>query len=349
MRAAKVVLAFCLLVLGSAYLPFLHEVYAQDSFAQDGEAQEMSDMLKRMNDAFATQSYDGVFSYYTGGDLASLRVVHKVIDGVRRERLVHLNGAPREIVRHGDDVSCIVMPGDDLIALENSIPAGPFARAFVRQFESIADVYRLDSFGEGRVANRPANRIVVSPKDGHRYGYRLWLDKQTSLLLRAELVDHAGTKLEIFMFNHVLFGDEVTDAALEPQESSGAMVSHLTLRPANQEWQPPAEAKEPMPSSWATNWLPPGFTMATSDLRHKADADHHVSSFLYSDGLAVFSIYIEPMPKRGAATMVSQNGATVAVTHRLSGDSGYYLVTLVGEIPESTARKIITNVNQKKS
>lgn len=333
MRAVKFVIASCLLSVCS-----VSQVFAEN----------IGDMLARMNDAFATQSYDGVFSYYTGGDLASLRVVHKVIEGVQRERLVHLNGAPREIVRHGEDVSCIVMPGDDLITLENSIPAGPFARAFVRQFDKIADSYTLDSFGEGRVANRLANRIAVSPKDEHRYGYRLWLDKETSLLLRAELVDHEGAKLEIFMFNQVSLGDDVTEAALEPQESQGAMVSHLTLRPANQQWQPPAEATEPMPSSWTTNWLPPGFKMATSDLRHKADADHHVSSFLYSDGLAAFSIYIEPMPERGAASMVSQNGATVAVTHRVSSDNGYYLVTLVGEIPQPTAQQIITNVHHKK-
>jgi sigma-E factor negative regulatory protein RseB len=312
-------------------------------------AETPENLLQRMDDAFSTLSYDGVFSYYTGGDLASLRVVHKVVDGVQRERLVHLNGAPREILRHGEDVSCIVMPGDDLLALEKSIPAGPFARAFVRQFDRISDTYALDTFGEGRVAGRLAVRVAVSPRDLHRYGYRLWLDKQTSLLLRAELVDHDGAKLEIFMFNQVLLGDDVTAAALEPEDAQGSMVSHLTLRPADQQWQPPAEAKEPMPSAWAVSWLPPGFKMATADLRHKPDSNQHVSSFMYSDGLAAFSIYIEPMPKRGAASMVSQNGATVAVTHRVGAKDAYYLVTLVGEIPQATAYEVIKNVHQKNS
>ena len=104
-------------------------------------AQSVAQMLQDMDSAFTNHSYDGVFSYYTGGELASLRVVHKQVDGVQRERLVHLNGAPREIIRKGEVVSCIVMPGDDLIALEKSIPAGPFARAFVRQFDQIADTY----------------------------------------------------------------------------------------------------------------------------------------------------------------------------------------------------------------
>ena len=98
------------------------------------------ELLARMNKAFVHENYDGVFTYVSGNELASLRVVHKVIDGVQRERLVHLDGAPREIMRHGDKVVCIVMPGDDIAALEDSIPSGPFARAFVRGFERLADV-----------------------------------------------------------------------------------------------------------------------------------------------------------------------------------------------------------------
>ncbi len=304
------------------------------------------ELLRRMDAAFVNLSYDGVFSYFSGEDLASLRVVHKVIDGIRRERLVHLNGAPREIVRHGDKVSCIVMPGDDLLAVEKSIPAGPFARAFVRQFDRINDSYMVDNSGEGRVAGRLARRIAVSPKDSHRYGYRLWLDRENSLLLRSELVDHNGEKLEIFMFNQVRFGDDVQPAALETMQVEGSMVSHLTLKSVPLNALSP-QAGEPPAGQWRTRWLPPGFAMASDDRRHKPASGEHVTSLMYSDGLAAFSLFIEPMPRRGAARMVSQNGATVAMTHAVESAKGYYLVTLVGEIPLDTAQAIIETVYLK--
>lgn len=308
-----------------------------------------ADLLQRMNTAFARLSYDGVFSYLNGNELTSLRVVHKIVDGVQRERLVHLNGAPREIVRQGERVSCIVMPGDDLLALEKSIPAGPFARAFLPDFERIADTYTVGEFGEGRVAGRMATRVAVSPKDQHRYGYRLWLDKETSLLLRSELVDHDGNKLEIFMFNNIALGEEVDDSALEPADVSGSLVSHLTLEPAAGRWQPEQTAENG--EAWSTQWLPPGFVMAGADLRRKPGSGQPVNSLMYSDGLAAFSIYIEPMPQRGAASMVSQNGATVAVTHTVGatvdGSKQHFLVTLVGEIPVPTAREIVASVQQR--
>ncbi len=321
---------------------------ARAADTQAAETQSPHILLQRMNDAFVNLSYDGLFSYFNGTEMASLRVVHKVIDGVQRERLVHLNGAPREIIRHGDDVSCIVMPGDDLITLENSIPAGPFARAFVGQFDRISDAYLVGEFGEGRVAGRPATRIAISPKDNHRYGYRLWLDQETALLLRSELVDHEGNKLEIFMFSQLSLGDAVQDSDLEPEDAQGSMVSYLTLQPADsQVLTLPIEADKS--AQWATQWLPAGFKMATADLRRKPASGQNVRSLMYTDGLAAFSIFIEPMPERGAASMVSQNGATVAVTHRVDGKNGYFLVTLVGEIPVTTAQEIIASVYQKPS
>ncbi len=320
----------------------------QQSGFQNTTTVDAADLLQRMNVAFTELTYDGVFSYLNGNELASLRVVHKVVDGVQRERLVHLNGAPREIIRQGETVSCIVMPGDDLLALEKSIPSGPFARAFVRQFDRISGTYAVGRYGEGRVAGRKAIRVAVTPKDQHRYGYRLWLDAETHLLLRSELVDQQGDKLEIFMFNQLRLGDDVSDAALEPEEAAGSMVSHLTLKPAAEQWQPPAVPNSaPVPDAWATGWLPPGFTMASADLRNKPASGHAVNSLMYSDGLAAFSIYVEPMPAHGAASMVSQNGATVAVTHQVTANDNYFLVTLVGEIPVPTAREIISSVYRK--
>lgn len=308
-------------------------------------------LLAQMNDAFINLTYDGIFTYFDGNDLASLRVVHKVVDGVQRERLVHLNGAPREIVRDGDDVSCIVMPGDDLIALQQSIPSGPFARAFVRQFDRITDTYQLGEFGEGRVAGRVARRIGVEPKDEHRYGYRLWVDANTALLLRSELVDRSGRQLEVFMFNSVRFGDEVNDSALQPQRGTGAMINHLTLQPVSgldrrvdQRQRTPGDTSG---QEWQVGWLPAGFKMASLDLREKRATGAVVSNLMYSDGLATFSLFIEPMPAEGAASMVSRNGATVAMTHGVDTSDGSFLLTLVGEIPVATARRIIDSVYSK--
>jgi sigma-E factor negative regulatory protein RseB len=311
--------------------------FATAAYAQN--ARDASTLLMRMNQAFAQETYDGVFIYYSGEEMASLRVVHKIVDGQQRERLVHLNGAPREILRHGDRVICIVMPGDDIAVLEDSIPAGPFARAFVRQFDQLSASYRVETMGEGRVASRRAVRVLVTPLDQYRYGYRLWLDEATALLLRSEMVDQEGRRLEVFQFSRIDVGEQVTDAALEPEQLTGSMVSHLTLK-TEAEAQTP---KNPTHPNWQLSWVPPGFNMAANDIRTKA-SEVAVNSMMYSDGLATFSLFVEKMPAGGAASMISQTGATVAITRGLRNDGKMYLVTLVGEIPVDTGQQIINGM-----
>ncbi|HEX7035774.1 MAG TPA: MucB/RseB C-terminal domain-containing protein [Pseudomonadales bacterium] len=310
------------------------------AFAQAVRAADSPrEWLDEMNRAFSALSYDGIFSYFSGEDLASLRVVHMVIDGEQRERMVHLNGAPREIVRKGDEVACIVMPGDALLELEESLPSGPFARAFVRRYDLISENYGLSFFGEDRVADRAAVRVAVTPRDDDRYGYRLWLDKETRLLLRSELIDGNGQRLEIFQFNQIRFGDDVDPAALEPDGKDGSLVSRLTLA-----------TKEPRPVSpeevaWEASWLPDGFRIAAADTRRAPNSLNTIDTIMYSDGLAAFSLFVEDMPDSGAASMMSRNGATVAVTHMIRGrDDRPYLVTLVGEIPAPTAQRIVRSV-----
>ena len=308
--------------------------------AEPARDRSPNEWLDLMNRAFLELSYDGIFSYYSGDDLSTLRVVHAVTNGVQRERLVHMNGAPREIVRTGDAVECILQPGDELLTLESSIPSGPFARAFSRTFEGISDHYTLTLHGMGRVANRQAVKLSVMPRDSQRYGFRLWLDQDTGLLLRSELVDTKGTKLEIFEFATIKVGGPITEQDLAPDSGHGALKTKMALEPGTD------TESERRRATWEAHWVPDGFTMASWNIRREPDSTKAVDTLMYSDGLAAFSVFIEDMPDSGASNVVSRSGATVAVSEIVAGGPGdsHHLVTVVGEIPTSTAQRIAHSI-----
>jgi sigma-E factor negative regulatory protein RseB len=100
------------------------------------------------------------------------------------------------------------------------------------------------------------------------------------------------------------------------------------------------------PTARRVAWLPDGFAVAARDVYRTPASDNSVNTLMYSDGLAAFSVFVEEMPKNGAARMVSRQGATVAVTRVAHGPAGTtpYLITVVGEVPVATAQKVAESV-----
>lgn len=327
-------------------------------------ADEPGVWLDRMHAALAERSYHGEFSYFHGGELASLSIAHAVVDGVRHERLVHLNGMPREVVRTGDKVTCVLHPGDHQIDLERSVPAGPFAQSYGRVLDGLPRGYRAAVVGEDRIAGRRAVRLEIEPELADRYGYRLWLDHETALLLRSELLDTAGQPLEIFQFVRIEIGGYVDPAMLEASQGEHLVKHELRKRdPVARDSETNGSGQQaPLRTdggtygddvAWEAGWLPAGFAMSSADIRRVPSRSDSVENLVYSDGMATFSVFLERAPAELSRVHVSpvhvaRHGATVAVMRAVAAATPEpWLVTVVGEVPVETAERVAQNVRPR--
>jgi sigma-E factor negative regulatory protein RseB len=86
--------------------------------------------------------------------------------------------------------------------------------------------------------------------------------------------------------------------------------------------------------------LPPGFELSSAAARKDPDSKSLVTSLMYDDGLARFSVFIEPVSGAAVTDIRTQLGPTVAVSRRLTTPKGDAMVTVVGEIPIGTAERI---------
>ena len=201
----------CTAILAGMVLPMLVVADAADPRA----------WLDRMSHSFRELNYSGVFTYEFGQQMSSIRIVHAVVDGVERERIVHLDGPMVEVIRTGHELSCIHV-GDSLVRLDHTIPAGPFAKQFGAGLGPIEDHYQVVLAGDTRVAGRDALVLEVRPLDAFRFGYQLAVDKATALLLRSQLLDAQHRILERFQFAELRIGGAPDLDGLEP--STGGQV-----------------------------------------------------------------------------------------------------------------------------
>lgn len=294
------------------------------------DEEEASAWLEKLGPALNMTSYRGVFVYARGESVHSMQIAHRYRDGVVEERLVLQDGGSGEIVRKGMNVVC-VLPETGRVKLDQVIPSGPFAEAFTSQLVPVSRWYRAEMKGEDRVAGYEVVSVALSARDSYRYSHRLWLEKSTGLLVKSHVRNAEGEVLEQFQFTSLHIGEDIPDTEFEIR-TEGREISRTLDEPAS-----PAAVGQRM-NGWRLGWRPEGFVPAATPRSGKGQA------VAFSDGLAAFSVFVEPAGPVTMPTGASKIGATTVYMHEVKEGEIAFLVTVVGELPPQTARQVAESV-----
>ena len=292
-------------------------------FIVPAHADEAQDWLTRLGQAEQQHSFQGTFVYERNGSFSTHKIWHRVQEGKVHERLLQQDGSVQEVVRIDGHTQCV---SGILIAGLGDSPNSP-ARALDPQ--KLKNWYDLAVIGKSRVAGRPAVIVSLTPRDQHRYGFELHLDKETGLPLKSLLLNDKGQLLERFQFTQLDTADVPSDAELQPGADCKAV---------NLESDKASSVKAAQ--TWHSDWLPPGFELVSSSARKDQETKTQVNSLMYDDGLARFSVFLEPLNGATVTDTRTQLGPTVAVSRSLTTPQGGMMVTVVGEIPVGTAERI---------
>lgn len=293
-----------------------------------GTMESAHDLMARMAKASRELNYQGLFTYEYRGNLTSVKVMHGVRDGQTFEHILHMDGAQREAVRRTDNVDCL-RTGDMLLR-------GNAYRINNDNYARLEDFYEFHIKGDGRIANRQVTMVHVLPKDKHRYGYVVAIDKESGLLLQSVLMSHTGKPLERFQFVEIVVGASLSEMGFdeEAEDFAGVAVDQVDCLEANRQ-------VTSSPSMWRAQWLPPGFVIAS----HRAADENGQESMMFTDGLAVFSVFIDPDKGRSLPSIDANLGATVAVLTKADINNQEYAICVVGEIPRATANQIASAIS----
>ncbi|MAD44191.1 MAG: hypothetical protein CMI02_19175 [Oceanospirillaceae bacterium] len=319
-------------------LPLLVSVAALAS--AEGSARDWLDQMKR---AFKEENYRGVLIYGNQQHWETISVVHGKINGVEHEKLRHLTGIPREIIRSGDQTTCI-HPGDHSVRIASSLPSP------LQGIDSNADIsvsYDFRVADTQRIAGRYARQMIIAPKDRNRYGYRLWLDQESGLLLRSDMLGQDGEVLERFQFASVDIGMPLTQDDFVPGSDGHPLSEH----PA-----PAVSGKTSESPAWLPEWVPTGFVlMQAGELSPPGEQISSEESLqqplrlMYTDGLAAFTLFVDLAGSEKMPEMVSQWGATSAAVRYRSFDESRYRITAVGELPSAAISRIAGSVTPRQT
>ena len=277
--------------------------------------------LRKIQDATRNLSYTGTFVYQQGDRNETSCITRRAPADI--ERLEVLDGQPRERVRTRDTVRCY-LPESKVVKVERRTADRSFPALLPEQVSALAQHYDI-ALGEARrIGGFECQAVMLTPKDNLRYGYRLYADRATGMLVRAVTVDAAGNQIEQFTFTQLRLGHVTPDMVRSRHASA-----HFRIEDA--------EAAPTRLAGWGLTAELPGFHKVV-ELTRRLGESRPVGQVVYSDGLAAVSLFIEPLQGRGepARPGLASMGAIHVYTRQVAN----HMVTVVGEAPAASVQRI---------
>src|SRR5208337_1432429 len=144
-------------------------------------ADDAADWLQQAATAARQLTYAGTLLYQHDGRVETSRVMHMVDARGEHEKLFNLDGPAREVIRNNDEVRCYY-PDAKIIRIEPRTYRNAFPSLLPQQLDTLAEYYVFRKAETARIAGIETQAFVFEPRDGMRYGHKLWADLSSGLL-----------------------------------------------------------------------------------------------------------------------------------------------------------------------
>ena len=290
------------------------------------------DWLMKISKAAADVNFIGTLVYTNNGEIKTMEVARRIQGGLMQERIYSLDGEPREIIRSEDKVWCYIPDQNMVVHDFRQVTKSGFPRILLDDLDQLRQNYGFEEGEDARIADRVAIQIKVTANDAWRYGYTLWADKHSGLLLKSDLVSQGGEIIEQYLFADIEINGVITDAQLAPVSNADELRLFGNSEPMPESFES---------SEWSVTELPDGYRLNNHIRRMSPMGKGEIEHFVYSDGLSSLSVFIKKTSQsQGEMTGLSRMGAVHAYRTRI----GNHLVTVMGEVPAETVKAVAQGV-----
>jgi sigma-E factor negative regulatory protein RseB len=302
-------------------------VVAMDLRADMGEPSQVGALrwLTDMRHAVSELNYKGVVAYLKDNQVESFQLFHASKSGLEQERLVSMNSPLREVVRSAEKVTCY-FPDAKKVFVENKPTSRSVLLELPEDLTQLARYYRVNLQGQEYVARRLSQVVGIEPRDDYRYARLIWVDSDSKLPLKFEMLDEDGQTVEQMVFTSLSVEQSIPREDLDSSIQADAFT-----------WQINQRETLPVDSlRWTLVGVPEGFQIVSYARLKRPPADHSVEHILLSDGFSSVSIYIEGQ-KGGLAR---EHPRKIGAINAHSVKIGDYFITVMGEVPAKTVQVI---------
>ncbi|SIQ58482.1 MucB/RseB C-terminal domain-containing protein [Shewanella morhuae] len=284
--------------------------------------------LDKMSQALKEKEFKASIIQLQADHIRPLVYLHGKVNNQEVAFLEYLNGPPKNAVRVGNRVTFIEHDEPAYSIVSDHIQ-GVWPAAFSAKMADLEVGYQFVLGGRSRIAGRPGQMIRLLPNDEFRYGFQVWVDMETYLPLRYDMLTQDKQLLEQIMVIELIELSEPPAILLEAYKQEWPAVIDQAERQDGQNWQ--------------FSWLPAGFTVVVRDHHRLIGSQETVEYIALTDGLANISVYVaragtSKLPEE----LITRNGLSL-----VSENVGNAEVVAVGKVPTETLARIAKSLTLK--
>jgi negative regulator of sigma E activity len=301
--------------------------FSASIFAQDTD--DALIRLNRMNHAVKTQDYRIYFLSQDKNQYVST-FEYSHLGATKKEDinacLRYLEGPDKEIILH-KGVTSYFQPDSPSFSITSSRILEAFPDVIYNNFDALKDIYDFVELGQTRTANRSVQLVKVVAKDNDRYSYVIWIDDETDLPMRIDLLDQN---------NDVI--NQLKVVQLEKDFDKNELANYINSR--TYPILLSIEKQKDVLGQWRLAWLPKGFKeIAAYNLNfYRSD----IATKLYSDGVFSFTVNVSSEQAKQSNQIIQQGGRTIYSTNFRHKN-----IIIIGNLPQTTVERIAQNIIQK--
>jgi sigma-E factor negative regulatory protein RseB len=342
MRQTFVLIRFVVFVLLNLTAIIANAENGHHASANISDAQSW---LKKIQSAAQKLNYSGTFVYQQGSQFRTSRITHILDDGREIEKLEVLDGKQREYIRNNEQITCYV-PETRTMLVEKRLTHDVFPGILAANAStSLSDYYQIKKGEIGRVAGHDCQSIELHPNDNLRYGYKLWAERATGLLLRTQTLNEKNEVVEQISFTQIQIGGiNHNQVKTSFTNTSGWHIENPIMKPIDS-------------SGLKVGALPPGFrkirelkrtildtskqntSLASAHVETPTVSEREVSQLVYSDGLAAISVFVEPGTQSRTEGSLQQGAMNITGKRQ-----GNFWITIVGEVPAAAIKNVANSI-----
>ena len=271
--------------------------------------QDALTLLNRIVQATHQLSFSGVYVYQHGSDVQSSRITHVFDSGNSFEKLEALDGPPQEFIRLNNTLTSYA-PAKYGSVVDVPATVRFFPTVLPENVRALMEHYYAKQEVD-RVADLDCQMLLLTPRDTLRNPYRLCYDPSTGLVLKSQSFNEKRELNEQIAFTQVVIGGVIDRSVFKPRWANKV-------------------------GSWQRNDGPVKVDDLDVDGRLLPGKPRPVSHYLFSDGLASVSVFLE---NQGTPSKVPQGLSRQGETNLYSESDGNWVLMVLGDVPAAALQQ----------